>query len=99
MEEECEKLNDHIIENQKNMKIVFDKEARPGKFIKDDLVLLWDKRHEPKGMHHKFDSLWKGPFRIVQLNLNNSFILAYPSKEILPFYYNGKDPKLYQIHN
>lgn len=57
--------------------------------MENDLVLLWDKRYEPKGMHHKFDSLQKGPFRIVRVNQNNSLILAYPTGEILLFSYNG----------
>ena len=99
LEEDHERMVDHIIEHQKCMKTFFDKKARPRKFMESDLVLLWDTRHEPKGRNHKFDSLQKGPFKIMQANYNNSFILAYPSKEILPFSYNGQDLKLYQIHN
>ena len=65
--------------------------------MEGDLVLLWDKRQEPRGMHSKFQSLWKGPFQIVQVNQNNSFKLAYPSGEWLPYSYNGQDLKLYQM--
>ena len=67
--------------------------------MKDDLFLLWDKKYEPKGMHHKFDSLWKHPFKIVQVNQDNSFILAYPTSDILPLSYNGQELKLYQAKN
>ena len=99
LEEERERLVDHIIEHQKHVKTFFDKKARPRKFMEGNLVLLWDKRHKTKDMHHKFNSLWKGPFKIMQVNKNNSFILAYLSRKILPFSYNGQDLKLYQVHD
>ena len=73
------------------MKNFFDKRERPIKFMKYDLVLLQDKRHEPKGMHHKFDSLSKDPFKIVQVNLNNYFIISYLTGEVLSFFYNDQD--------
>ena len=50
-------------------------------------------------MHKKFDTLWKGPFKIHQAFENNSFKLAYEDGEILPLTYNGQDLKLYQISN
>lgn len=99
LEVECKRLVDHITEHQKYAKTFFDKKARPRKFMEGNLVLLWDKMHKLKGMHHKFDSLWKGPLKIMQVNQNNSFILVYSSREILSFYYNGQDLKLYQVHN
>ena len=64
-----------------------------------DSVLLWDKRSALKGMHKKFDSLWKGPFVIHQKFENNSFKLAYQDGQVLPLTYNGQDLKLYQIAN
>ncbi len=89
LEEEHKKLVDHITEHQKCMKTFFSKKARTRKFMEGYLVMLWDKRHEPKGMHHKFESFWKGPFKIMQINYNNSFIFAYPIGEILPSSYNS----------
>ena len=80
---------DHIIKHQQRIKAFFNKRSRPRKFMKGNLVLLWDKRHEPKGMHNKFDSLWKGPFKIEKLNQNNSFMLAFSTREILSLSYNG----------
>ena len=44
---------------------MIDKRERPRKFVKGDLVLLRDKRHELKGMHNKYESLWKGPFKVI----------------------------------
>jgi len=32
-----------------------------------DLVLAWDKAHEKKGDHGKFDKLWIGPFQILEI--------------------------------
>jgi hypothetical protein len=68
LEEEHENLVDNIIEHQKHVKSFFEKRERPRKFIKDDMVLLWDKRCKPKGMQHIFDSLWRVLSRIVQEN-------------------------------
>ena len=99
LEEEREKLLDHITKHQKCVKNFFEKRERPRKFMENDLVLLWDRRCGPEGMHHKFDSLWKGPFRIVQVNQNNSFILAYPTGDVFPFFYNDQELKLYQSNN
>ena len=45
---------DRIIEHHNRVKEMFDKRARPRRFMEGDLVLLWDKRHEPRGMHSKF---------------------------------------------
>ena len=64
-----------------------------------DSVLLWDKRSAPKGMHKKFDTLWKGPFIIHEAFKNNSFKLSYQDGKVLPLTYNGQDLKLYQISN
>ena len=30
------------------------------------MVLKWDKVNEPKGKHSKFQSLWLGPFQVVE---------------------------------
>ena len=97
LQEERAEMVDKITKHQNRVKKLFDKRARPRKLMEGDLVLLWDKRQEPRGMHSKFQSLWKGPFQIVQVNQNNSFKLAYPSGEWLPYSYNGQDLKLYQI--
>ncbi|KAH9302229.1 hypothetical protein KI387_013812, partial [Taxus chinensis] len=55
---------DRIAAHQQKVKILFDKKARSREFQVGDTVLLWDKRHEPRGSHGKFDSLWLGPFKI-----------------------------------
>ena len=57
LEDERDKLVDHITEHQMRVKKIFDRRARPCGFFKNDEVLLWDKRKEPKGAHGKFESL------------------------------------------
>lgn len=64
-----------------------------------DMVLLWDKRREPKGMHGKFETLKKGPYTIHQAFERNSFKLAYLDGEVPPMTCNGQDLKLYQVTN
>lgn len=75
----------------------FDEKPRPRKFMKGDLVLLWDKRRKPKGAHGKLKSLWKGPYVIQELKGPNSLKLVYQEGFELPMSYNGQDLKLYQL--
>lgn len=65
--------------------------------MEGDKVLLWDKRREPRGAHNKFESLWKGPFVILQELGSNSFKLKYLNGDELPLSYNRKDLKLFQL--
>lgn len=77
LEEERKELVDRITLHQARVKKIFDKNAWPWKFMEGDEVLLRDKRREPKGAHGKFDSLWKGPFKIHKVLGPNSFKLSY----------------------
>ena len=40
-----------------------------------DLVLKWDKAHEEKGKHTKFQRMWLGPFQIVEVLGPSTFVL------------------------
>lgn len=97
LEEEREELIDRITLHQAHVKKICDKKARPRKFMEGDEVLLWDKQRDPKGAHGKFDSLWKGPFKIHQVLGPNSFKLSYADVLILPLSYNEKDLKIYRF--
>ena len=44
-------------------------------FQMGDLVLKWDKAHEEKGKHTKFQKLWLGPFQIVEVIGPSTFVL------------------------
>lgn len=57
LENERNKLVDHNTEHQMRVKKIFDRRARPHSFLKNDEVLLWDRRRELKGAHGKFESL------------------------------------------
>ena len=95
LEEERDVVVDKIREHQSRVKKLFDKKAKKRVFQQGDLVLLWDKRREPKGLHGKFDSLWRGPFQIKEVCGQNSFILSYLSGTQLPLPDNGQHLKDY----
>lgn len=40
------------------------KSAGKNNFNVGDLILKWDKAHEDKGKHKKFQSLWIGPYTV-----------------------------------
>ena len=40
-----------------------------------DLVLKWDKAHEEKGKHNKFQWMWLRPFQIVEIIGPSTFML------------------------
>ncbi|KAH9317050.1 hypothetical protein KI387_018819, partial [Taxus chinensis] len=42
---------DRIVAHQFKVKALFDKKAKPRVFQVGDIMLLWDKRHEPRGSH------------------------------------------------
>eukprot|EP00253_Pinus_taeda_P004249 PITA_04249 len=44
-------------------------------FQMGDLVLKWDKAHEEKGKHTKFQRMWLGPFQIVEVIGSSTFML------------------------
>ena len=96
LEEKRARVADRITEHQNQVKIFFNKKSKKRNFYVRDLILLWDKRREPKGMHRKFDSLWRGPFKIKQLNGKNSFYLSYPDGTGLLLPYSGKHLKIFR---
>ncbi|XP_057833824.1 uncharacterized protein LOC131044505 [Cryptomeria japonica] len=88
LEEEREMLVDRIYEHQNRLKKIFDMRAQPRDFLEGDEVLLWDKRREPKGAHGKFDSLWKGSFKIHEVVGPNALRLSYSDGAVMPYTYN-----------
>lgn len=58
---------DRIVTHQSQVKVLFDKKTTSREFLVGDQVLLWDKRREPKGLHGKFDPLWRVPFIIHEI--------------------------------
>jgi hypothetical protein len=60
-----------------------------------DMVLKWDKSHEGKGEHTKFQNLWLGPFVISEKLGPRSFRLHNLEGKIDTFLVNGQALKIY----
>ena len=85
-----QKLDQH----QQIVKIWFDSNSSSDRmFYVEDLVLKWDKAHEGKGEHTKFQNLWLGPFVISEKLCPSSFCLHNLEGHIDTFPVNGKDLK------
>jgi transposase InsO family protein len=52
---------------QSKIKLTFDKKTKKEIFREGNLVLRWDDRREEKSKHGKFDNLWFGPFKVVEV--------------------------------
>ena len=75
LQQEREAIKDTTKKQQKRMKDSFDKKVKKEMFTVGDLVLRWDARKDEKGKHGKFDNLWIGPFSIIKILGNNTFVL------------------------
>ena len=60
---------------QEKLKKAFDRRTKAEDFNMGDKVLKWDSRRENKGKHGNFDSLWRGPFLIQEVQGNNTYFL------------------------
>ena len=72
-----ESLLEKVQKYQSKVKFVFDKRENQQLFQENDLVLCWDARREDHGNHGKFENLWFGPFKIVEVLENNTFLLKH----------------------
>eukprot|EP00253_Pinus_taeda_P002734 PITA_02734 len=76
LEEEREKAKIIHAKHQQIIKSSFDSISSGSKqFQVGDLVLKWDKSHEDKGKHTKFQKMWLGPFQICEKIGHSTFIL------------------------
>eukprot|EP00253_Pinus_taeda_P001458 PITA_01458 len=76
LEEEREKGKIIHAKHQQIIKSSFDSISSGSKqFQVGDLVLKWDKAHEDKGKHTKFQKMWLGPFQICEKIGHSTFIL------------------------
>eukprot|EP00253_Pinus_taeda_P026775 PITA_26775 len=76
LEEEREKAKIIHAKHQQIIKSSFDSLSSGSKqFQVSDLVLKWDKAHEDKGKHTKFQKMWLGPFQICEKIGHSTFIL------------------------
>jgi hypothetical protein len=87
-----QKLNQH----QQLIKSWFDSSSASDRNFKtSDLVLKWDKPHEGKGEHTKFQNLWLGPFLIAEKLGHSSFHLQNLEGQLDTYPVNGQALKRY----
>jgi hypothetical protein len=67
--------------HQEKIKEIFNKKVKSNVFKTGDLVLKWDTSRQEKGKHDKFETLWTGPFFIIAVQQNNTFVLQNLSGE------------------
>eukprot|EP00253_Pinus_taeda_P028659 PITA_28659 len=76
LEEEREESKVIHAKHQQIIKSSFDSVSSGSKqFQVGDLVLKWDKAHEDKGKHTKFQKMWLRPFQICEKIGHSTFIL------------------------
>eukprot|EP00253_Pinus_taeda_P021759 PITA_21759 len=76
LEEERENARIIHAKHQKIIKSSFDSTSSSSKQLQvGDLILKWDKAHEDKGKHTKFQKMWLGPFQINEKIGPSTFIL------------------------
>jgi len=95
LEEKRSQAIDQFAKHQAVVKRWFDKRARIKAFRISDLVLMWDKAHERKGDHGKFDRLWIGPFQISEILGDSTYRLKNLTGEDVPLPVNGQFLKHY----
>ena len=96
LEEQREQARKTHAHHQALIKSSFDSSIITRKnFQMGDLVLKWDKAHEEKGKHTKFQKLWLGPFQIVEVIGPSMFVLQDLAgrRDSLPV--NGQILKMY----
>jgi len=96
LEEEREKAKETHFHHQKLVKEYFDTTFSSHKtFEVGDLVLKWDKSHEEKGKHTKFQRLWLGHFQTIEKIGQSTFPLQDLSGRTNSLLINGQILKKY----
>ena len=95
-EEERDRSKQHFIKHQQIVKSWFDQSSSSNReFQVGDLVLKWDKVHEEKGHHTKFQKLWLVPFVIAEKIGPSTFCLQTFEGQFETFLVNGLILKKY----
>ena len=89
LQQERETIENTTEMHKKMVKESFDKKVKKDVFAMGDLVLRWDARKDEKGKHGKFDNLWIGPFTVIKILGNNTFVLQNLSGEEVAGLVNG----------
>jgi hypothetical protein len=85
-----EQVMNRAYNHQQKIKQAFDRKSKKKEFEQGDLVLKWDAPRQEKGKHSKFDALWFGPFKILEVFSNNTYRLQdLEGKEVFSSPVNG----------
>ena len=96
LEEERENAKKHFAKHQQIIKSWFNHGSSLNRELQvDDLVLRWDKAHEDKGEHTKFQRLWLGPYVIAENLGPNTFRLNTLQGQLDTLPVNGHALKKY----
>ena len=76
----------------------FDKKVKKDVLAVGDLVLRWDAWKDEKGKHGKFDNLWIGPFTVIKILGNNTFVLHNLNGEEIAGPVNGRFLKYFHTY-
>lgn len=96
LEEERQKTKDKFAIHQSHIKHLFDKKYLVNKeFSLGDLVLKWEKPHEEKGKHTKFQSLWIIPHLVHDKIGHHTYRLQSLDEKMDSLPINGQDLKRY----
>ena len=90
LQQERETIENTTEMHRKRMKESFDKKVKKDVFAVGDLVLRWDARKDEKGKHGKLDNLWIGPFTVIKIMGNNTFVLQNLNGEEIAGLVNGR---------
>ena len=75
LQQEREAIMEKVEAYKKKVKAIFDKKLKKDTFLVGDVVLRLDAQNDEKSKHRKFDNLWMGPFTIINILGNNTFVL------------------------
>jgi hypothetical protein len=96
LEEVRTRAKERLDQHQHIVKSWFDSSSSSDRnFEVGDLVLKWDKPHEGKGEHSKFQNMWLGPFLIAEKLGPSSFHLQNLEGQPDTFPVNGQALKRY----
>ena len=77
------------------MKILFERRSKERDFKEGDLFLRWHSGREEKGKHGNFDNLWFGSLAIIEVKVNNNFVLQNIKALYSTYHVNGRFLKHY----
>ena len=98
LQQERETIENTAEMHKKRVKESFDNKVKKDVFAVGDLVLKSDAQKDEKGKHGKFDNLWIGPFIVIKILGNNTFVLQNLNDEEIAGPVNGRFLKYFHTY-